>query len=53
MNGCTILQIHFLLSQAREISVKFEQVFKLFAAFHFVYYSADYLNDGKIDKLGK
>ena len=41
-----------LLSQAREISVKFEQVFKLFAACHFVYDSADYLNDGKIDKLG-
>ncbi|CAH3103928.1 unnamed protein product [Pocillopora meandrina] len=40
-----------LLSQAREISVKFEQVFKLFAACHFVYDSADYLNDGKIDKL--
>ena len=41
------------LSQAREISMKFEQVFKLFAACHFVYDSADYLNDGKIDKLGK
>ena len=40
------------LSQAREISMKFEQVFKLFAACHFVYDSADYLNDGKIDKLG-
>nr|XP_058961399.1 uncharacterized protein LOC131788329 [Pocillopora verrucosa] len=40
-----------LLSQAREISMKFEQVFKLFAACHFVYDSADYLNDGKIDKL--
>ena len=36
----------------REISVKFEQVFKLFAACHFVYDSTDYLNDGKIDKLG-
>ena len=33
--------------------MKFEQVFKLFAACHFVYDSADYLNDGKIDKLGK
>ena len=43
----------FLLSQARKISMKFEQVFKLFAACHFVYDSADYLNDGKIDKLGK
>ena len=42
-----------LHSQAREISAKFEQVFKLFAACHFVYDSADYLNDGKIDKLGK
>ena len=41
------------LSQAREISVKFEQVFKVFAACHFVYDSADYLADGKIDKLGK
>ena len=41
-----------LLSQAREISVEFEQAFKLFAACHFVYDSADYLNDGKIDKLG-
>ena len=29
--------------------MKFEQVFKLFAACHFVYDSADYLNDGKID----
>ena len=46
---CPSLQ---LLSQAREISVKFEKVFKLFAACHFVYDSADYLNDGKIDKLG-
>ena len=43
----------FLLSQGREISMKFEQVFKLFAVCHFVYDSADYLNDGKIDKLGK
>ena len=41
------------LSQAREISVKFKQVFKLFAACHFVYDSADYLNDSNIDKLGK
>ena len=41
------------LSQAREISVKFEQVFKVFDACHFVYDSADYLADGKIDKLGK
>ena len=41
------------LSQAREISVKFEQVFKLFAACHFVYDSADYLNDSNIDKIGK
>ena len=39
------------LSQAREISIKFEQIFKLFAACHFVYDSADYLKDGKIDKL--
>ena len=41
------------LSQAREISVKFKQVFKLFTACHLVYESADYLNNGKIDKLGK
>ena len=41
------------LSQTREISVKFKQVFKLFAACHFVYESADYLNNDKIDKLGK
>ena len=41
------------LSQAREISVKFKQVFQLFAACHFVYDSADYLNDSNIDKLGK
>ena len=40
-------------SQAGEISVKFKQVFKLFAACHLVYESADYLNNGKIDKLGK
>ena len=33
--------------------MKFEQVFKVFAACHFVYDSADYLTDGKIDKLGK
>ena len=40
-----------LLSQAREISVKFEQAFKLFAACHFVYDSAEYLDDEKINKL--
>ena len=39
------------LSQAREISVKFEQAFKLFAACHFVYDSAEYLDDEKINKL--
>ena len=39
------------LSQAREISVKFEQAFKLFAACHFVYDSTEYLDDEKIDKL--
>ena len=39
------------LSQAREISFKFEQAFKLFAACHFVYDSAEYLADEKIDKL--
>ena len=40
------------LSQAREISVKFKQVFKLFAACHLVYESADYLNSniGKIPR---
>ena len=37
----------------REVSVKFEQVFKLLAASHFVYDSANYLNNGKTDKLGK
>ena len=42
-----------LLSEAREISVKFDQLFKLFAACHFVYDSADYLDDEKIDKLGE
>ena len=42
-----------LLSEAREISVKFDQLFKLFAARHFVYDSADYLDDEKIDKLGE
>ena len=41
------------LSQAREISVKFKQVFKLFAACHLAYESEDYHNNGKIDKLGK
>ena len=41
------------LSQAREISVKLEQIFKLFAACHFVYDSVDYLNDSNIDKIGK
>ena len=41
------------LSQAGEISVKFKQVFKLFAACHLVFESADYHNNGKIDKLGK
>ena len=41
-----------LVSQAREISVKFEQLFKLFAACHFVYDSAEYLSDERIDKLG-
>ena len=39
------------LSQAREISVKFEQAFKLFDACHFVYDSTEYLDDEKIDKL--
>ena len=39
------------LSQAREISVKFEQAFKLFASCHFVYDSTEYLDDEKIDKL--
>ena len=39
------------LSQAREISVKFEQAFKLFADCHFAYDSAEYLDDEKIDKL--
>lgn len=42
-----------LLFEAREISVKFDQLFKLFAACHFVYDSADYLDDEKIDKLGE
>lgn len=42
-----------MLSEAREISVKFDQLFKLFAACHFVYDSADYLDDEKIDKLGE
>ena len=42
-----------LLSEAREISVKFDQLFKLFAACHFVYDSAVYLDDEKIDKLGE
>ena len=39
------------LSQAREISVKFEQAFKLFAACHFLYDSAEYFDNEKIDKL--
>ena len=42
-----------LLSKARESSVKFEQAFKLFAACHFVYDSAEYLDDEKIDQLSK
>ena len=42
-----------LLSKAREISVKFEQAFKLFAACHFVYDSAEYLDDEKVDQLGR
>ena len=42
-----------LLSKAREISVKFEQTFKLFAACHFVYDSAEYLDDEKVDQLGR
>lgn len=42
-----------MLFEAREISVKFDQLFKLFAACHFVYDSADYLDDEKIDKLGE
>ena len=42
-----------LLSKAREISVKFEEAFKLFAACHFVYDSAEYLDDEKIDQLGR
>ena len=41
-----------LLSKARKISVKFEQAFKLFAAYNFVYDSAEYLDDEKIDELG-
>ena len=41
------------LSQGREIIFKFEHVLKLFAACHFVYDSADCLDNGKIDKLGK
>ena len=42
-----------LLSKARKISVKFEQAFKLFAGYNFVYDSAEYLDDEKIDKLGR
>ena len=42
-----------LISDAIEISTKFEQLFKLFAACHFVYDSADYLSDGRINNLGK
>ena len=41
-----------LLSEAREISVKFDQPLKLFDACHFVYDSADYLDDEKLDKMG-
>ncbi|XP_068696826.1 uncharacterized protein [Montipora foliosa] len=40
-----------LLSEAREISVKFDQPLKLFDACHFVYDSADYLDDEKIYKM--
>ena len=42
-----------LLSKAREISVKFEQAFKLFAACLFVYDSAEYLDEEKVDQLGR
>ena len=42
-----------LLSKARKISVKFEQAFKLFGGYNFVYDSAEYLDDEKIDKLGR
>ena len=42
-----------LLSKARKISVKFEQAFKLFAGYNFVYDSAEYLDDEKVDQLGR
>ena len=42
-----------LLSKAREISVEFEQALELFAACHFVYDSAEYLDDEKVDQLGR
>ncbi|XP_068756360.1 uncharacterized protein [Montipora capricornis] len=41
-----------LISEAREIRVKFDQPLKLFGACHFVYDSADYLDDEKIYKMG-
>jgi len=41
-----------LISEAREMSQKFKTLFQLFATCHFVYDSADQLNDENIDKLG-
>ena len=42
------------LSQAREISVKFEQVFKLFSACYFVYDSAEYfINERLISQVSE
>ena len=41
-----------LVCEAQEISIKFEQLFKLFASCHFVYDSADYLSDERINNLG-
>ena len=39
-------------SKAREMSLKFKSLFQLFATCHFVYDSADHLDDENIDKLG-
>ena len=42
-----------LVSQATEISTKCNELFQLFAICHFLYDSADYLSDERINKLGE
>ena len=42
----------FLISEAREMSLKFKSLFQLFTTCHFVYDSSDQLDDENVDKLG-